>query len=103
MSRIRQNCFSAGFHQPFRCGGCPTYSDGLHAFQQFPVDFLWSVYLIRIRIYLETFLKQNLPVLTFMSAYKEYQIVAGCKLAYIRHAVCYLTAYCIVILKSRIG
>lgn len=48
MSRIRQNCFSAGFHQPFRCGGCPTYSDGLHAFQQFPVDFLWSVYLIKL-------------------------------------------------------
>ena len=55
-----------------------------------------------LRIYFLALVEKNLSVGTLSSAYEEYQIVAGGKVADVRHPVGYLTADGIVIFKCSI-
>ena len=49
------------------------------------------------------FLEKYFAVRTFVSAYEEYQIVCGGKLAYFGHTVCHLPANGVIILESGRG
>ncbi len=67
------------FHQPFGSTCRSTYTDGFDTIEPTHINFVGTLYLMRIRVNAKTFMEQHFAVGTLASCYKEDEIVREAK------------------------
>lgn len=90
---------AAPLHQPFGRARGSADAYRVDAFNPFALNLVGAFYKIAVRINAPALVEEHLTVAALASAYKENEVVALGKRTYVRHAVGYLSAYCVEALE----